>query len=250
MRMISFVLAVSALVPAVIRAESPALVWRPVEVGYDCSAAVTTNQPREGSGSLCLCTRASGEDLDAWLVFVRAELKRGDGQPLGSLSSLTNGSFSVDFFRHPASGDGLPGYSLPWVGIRVRNPDGEEAVLLWESAYNGWRPRDQAEVPEGQWLEDVRVDAGTFWMRYQGRNYNRGKGFQNLAAYAAGAQSSYRDAPSLALGPDTQVVAVEFGSGPNLPGLMLAFIDDVRLDFPGGGTYRYNFEPPPAAPSR
>ena len=235
--------ALSAAEPS---APAPALAWRPLEVGFGCGAEVTNDIPRDGQASLCLHTLAQPNDTDAWMTFVRVELKRADGKPLGNLKQLADGgSLSVDFFRHPDSGEGLPVFTLPWVGLRVRNPDGEEGVLLWESAYNGWKPGDPAGVPEAVWLDDVRIDTGTFWMRYQGRNYNGGKGFQKLAAYADGSQATRLGASSLKLAPDTQVVAVEFGSGPNLPGRLLAYIDDVRLSFTNGAAYHHNFEPAP-----
>jgi hypothetical protein len=228
---------------------SPALVWRPLEVGYGCEAAVTADRPREGAVSLRLRTQSAESDKGAWFAFVRVEVTRADGRPLGLLSQLViGGCFTVDLFRSPETGGGIPDYTLPWVALRVRNPDGEEAVLLWESAYNGWHPSGGKPVPVGVWLDDVRIDTGIFWMKYQGRNYNAGKGFQKLSIYAGGMRAGEGNTASLKLVPGTGVVAVEVGSGANLPGLLVAYVGDVRLRFAGGASYRYGFAPPAKAP--
>jgi hypothetical protein len=223
------------------------LTWRIEKLAFGCEAKVDTDQPRDGAGSLRLRTQT--DDPAAWLTFVQVRMLRRDGQPLGRLDELVeDGSLSVDFFRHPDSGDGLPGYTLPYVTLHVRTGDGKEAALLWESAYNGYPPRDKAVVPEGRWLNDVSIDDGIFWMRYQSRNYNRGAGFRPLDVYAKGHTASHAGLESLKLGPDTQVMAVGVGSGPNLPGLLLAYVDDVRLAFGKDQQYQWNFEP--AGPGR
>jgi len=224
-------------------ADGAALTWRIVELGYDAEAGVTTDQPRDGNGSLRI--RTYTKDPGAWFAFARVAVERRDREPLGTLGQLVDGgSLTIDLFRHPDTGEGMPDFVLPWVALRVRNADGEEAVLLWESPYNGYSPfkKEESVVPEGVWLDNLPIHAGTFWIRYQNRNYNMGAGFKTLAEYANGHEVIIREKASLVLSPATQVMAVEIGSGANLTGLMLGFADDLRLIFNGGETYRYNFE--------
>ncbi len=227
-----------------VAAQQP-LIWHKVEVGWDCDANVVADQPRDGKGSLRLATLSDPKrDEHAWMSVVRVEVKRADGQPLGSLEQLADGgTLSVDFYRSSESGGGMPIYSLPWVGLRVRTADGDEAVLLWESAYNGYPPASKTPVPQDEWIDDVRIATGTFWMRYQGRSYNGGKGFQKLKGYVEGGQATTKNLASLQLDENAQIVAVEFGSGPNLSGRLLAYVDDLKLSFAGGQTYHRNFEP-------
>lgn len=236
-------LLLGAAVPSRLHAQEPAappLQWRPLEVGFGCDAAVSTEQPRDGEGSLKLTSYTL--DPGAWLTFTRVIVSRRDGRPLGTLGQLAGGgTLSVDMFRHPDTGEGYPDYSLPLAGLHVRNAQGEDALLLWESPYNGFDMSEQ--VPEGVWLDDLPIAGGTFWMRCQGRNYNRSPGFQPLSEFVNGFTMVHEDKPTVKLGPDTQVMGVELGSGPNLPGRLIAYLDDVRISFEGGESYRYNFEP-------
>lgn len=217
------------------------MTWRVSEAGYGCDAQVNGDQPRDGKGSLMLATRA--KDPAAWTAFAGVRLARADGKPFGTLGDLVRGgSLTIDMFRDPNANDGVPPYTLPWVALRVRNPDGEEATLLWESAYNGYSP-GKGVVPGGVWLDDLAVHSGTFWIRYQGRNYNGGSGFQTLAKYADGHVALMQGQPALRLSGESRIVAVEVGSGPNIPGNLVMYVDDVRISLPHGGTYRMNFEP-------
>lgn len=214
--------------------------WRVAEAGFGCDAAVMPDQPRDGKGSLMLATRA--KDPAAWLTFVSVRVARAEGKPLGTLGDLVHGgTLTLDLFRDTRT-DGVPPYTLPWVALRVRNADGEEALLLWESPYNGYPP-GKGVVPAGAWLDDVAVHSGIFWIRYQGRNYNGGAGFQTLAQYAQGHVTTTQGKTSLRLSDESRIVAIEIGSGPNIPGNLLMYVDDVRLSLPHGGTYHMNFEP-------
>src|SRR5688500_9481141 len=135
----AFVLACGLAGGAAVGGDEPAaaLKWRVLELGFGSDAQVTAEEPREGKGSLKLHTFT--EDPGAWSAFARVLVTRADREPLGTLGQLAAGGLlTVDMFRHPDTGRGFPDYSLPLVCLHVRNADGDEAVLLWESPYNGY----------------------------------------------------------------------------------------------------------------
>lgn len=219
------------------------LTWRMADAGPECYANISQLQPYDGKGSLEMVTRSLPGDDAGMKSFVKVYIRRVDGQPLCTLGELAvpQSQLLLSMMRDTRSGNGLPDYAMPYVSLHVRSAEVRRVELIWETAYNGYPPRGGV-FPEGQWVRDIAVGEGAYWMR-SSRNFNVADGFQPLSAWVDGHVTTYQEASTALLTADAEVFEIELGFGNGVPGHLVSYIDDLRLYLANGTRYRLNFEP-------
>jgi hypothetical protein len=223
-------------------ADRSLLSWRVSDSGPECRAEISTAQKHNGKGSLELVTRSLPGDDAGMKAIIKVNIQRLDGEALCTLGELTQdrSQLLLDMMRDARSGKGLPPYSMPYVSLLMYTADQHRVELVWETAYNGYRPADGV-YPVGTWVRDTAIDEGTFWMRTD-RNFNVSDGFQPLSAWVDGHVTTFHEASTAPLDADTKLMAIEIGFGNGVPGYMHAYVDNLRLNVPSK-KYVLNFEP-------
>jgi hypothetical protein len=209
--------------------------WAPANVRTDATVAISSAQPRSGSGSLEFTTNTITPGQD------KADYEKIWGvvptRTLGNLSAL-----SYEFYRDSSSTNAA--FLAPVVRLYYLNASGQSGLLIWEPVYNGY-----SSVPTNTWVV-ANIFNGNFWMRAFGSpsrtidDYN-----VSLAEWLANTDEEGSpidddvdsDTPHV-LGPDTYIVGVNVGVGSGWGATFRGYVDNVTLQF-GSDEVSANFEP-------
>ncbi|MCE9589213.1 MAG: hypothetical protein K8S99_01670 [Planctomycetes bacterium] len=221
------------------------LVWREDAIGPQCRLVTNEGPPALHSPALLIVTHSLPDDPQNDKPIARALITRRDNQPLCTLGQLTQPGATLRFnvYRDPSTTKDVPPYTLPYLFLLIRHPDGSTSRLLWESPYNGYSPYKKSEMPpNGQWIS-LDLTHGTYWPQTDALNFNMNDGFQTLAKYASGfrATRGVDHKQSQHYSADSPVIAIGVGSGSGIPGHFVAYIDDIQLTTPAGANYLMTF---------
>ena len=210
-------------------------------VSYDtrggATSAITTDQPRNGNGSVKFQTN---NDLEKATV---GTFDTTGGQ-FGTLGDLVAGSISMDYYRDSSST--TTSTQAPSLNLFVKNPNGVTGTLIWERVYTHDTGTDR-DTPTDQWIDNEAIGSENFYIRSNPgtgtTSYDQGGNYKPLSFFANGSTVSNGTSTSLALGSDTVITGIGIGVGSGLGPVYLGYVDDVNVNFGnGGGSISANFE--------
>lgn len=210
--------------------------WGDLDTRSGGSSTLSSEQPRDGNGSLRMAYDSSIAGTSQAKASVIGGL--GIGVPFGRVGDLVDGgSLTYDWYRDGSST--TVGHQFVQIKLHVANATGAPALLVWEGVYNGI-----ANPTTDVWTDDQETVDGNWWIRSGGTNFDVAGGFQSLNWFLQGNTVMNGGATSLPLDFDTVILGIELGVGSGLSGTFLGYADDVTLTFGNGISYNYNFEIP------
>lgn len=212
--------------------------WGAINIQNGATAAITTDNPRDGLGSLKFDSPNGKADFEKQWQSART---------LGTLSDV-----SFEYYRDGSSTTAahfMPALRLLfWHDEAPAGLGAEDHVgyLIWEGIYNGINP-----APTNSWQSE-NLFGDNFWMRYVGGPNNVGgcgKTIQNFNAtlndwLTGNPQGQPGDCVAPDLSADTYIYGVNTGVGSGWGGTFLGYVDNVVVAF-GADVVSANFEPDP-----
>jgi hypothetical protein len=206
--------------------------YRGTSNGYTSttSAGITTNNPRNGNGSVEMSlTNSTGKADYAYTWGFDST------RTLGSLTSM-----SYDWYRSSASSAGgvMPAFRLLYDADGSATTLADQGYLIFEQVYNP----NVGSVVSDQWVNSDLMTAN-LWQRQFSPGFTVESYGVTLADWASG---SNQPANADRLGAGTAILGIEFGIGSGWNGTFRGFVDNVSFGFNSDVT-TFNFEVAQAA---
>jgi hypothetical protein len=232
--------------------------WRVVDVRRGGHARVTANRPDAtgGLGALEMELPAPGDssyraEVEVFSPDTVLEPGRGLVPVHGGYGLVTDlRDLLVSWYRDGSS------TTFPWLSTAVRvyvyDPDlginGTSSIMVWEPVYSGYATGPNFAVPVDQWVHS-RLDDEIFWR--QPLYLDGVRVPTSFCGNNPGECHVYdRRLRDWGFGPRTVIFGLNISAGSGWGGTFKGWVDNVNVEFTGGRTHIWDFEPGASAPAQ